>query len=203
MSDIYVISNDRHGISDIILLYRYRCDIDRYIGQISLRYRMVVVVSNVESQGIGIDPTSVAILALYQNSDIKTISKGKFTALPMLKSDIFLIYMVNIILSTQLHRIYIAWYRGRYGIAFIETISKWSFYFHFHVSRICLCSWPISIWHWMTDAMEGNSILPISFPSRALYRTSIVPSPNGWRRFDNVIVSYRYPFDEGRYVGQT
>ena len=92
MSDIYLISNDRHGISNRILLYRYRCDIDRYIGQISLPYRMVVVVSTAESQGIGIDPTSVAISALYQNADIKTISKGIFTALPMLKSDIFPIY---------------------------------------------------------------------------------------------------------------
>ena len=59
-------------MSDIYLLYRYRSDINRYIGQIFLRHRMVDV-STAQFYGIGIDPTSVAISALYQNADIETI----------------------------------------------------------------------------------------------------------------------------------
>ena len=49
---------------------------------------MVAVVSTAELHGI--DPTSAAISALHQNTDIEMISNGIFTqALSTLKSDIF------------------------------------------------------------------------------------------------------------------
>ena len=71
-----------------IEFYRYwwRSNRGRYICKISLQQWMVDIVLTTESHGI--DPTSAAISALHQNTDIKTMSNGIFTqALSTLKSD--------------------------------------------------------------------------------------------------------------------
>ena len=65
--DIYMMSNDQRGISSRIL------SID-IAGHISLRHRMVDVISTAELHGIYIDTTSDAISTLHKNNDIETIS---------------------------------------------------------------------------------------------------------------------------------
>ena len=72
-----------------------------------LRHQTVDVVSTAELHGIGIDPTSAALLAQYPNAYIETISKGIFTLALRCWSQIYFRHrMVNIILSTQLHLTY-------------------------------------------------------------------------------------------------
>ena len=91
MTDDCLTWNDRCGKCRGILTYQYRSDRGNYIFQISLRHRLVHVVSPAEWRGIEIDPTSVAVSALHENDDAQMISKMTYflRLLPMYKSDIF------------------------------------------------------------------------------------------------------------------
>ena len=60
-------------MTDVELAVKSYISIDS-IGHISLRHRMVDVVSTAELHGIYIDTTSGAISTLYKNNDIETIS---------------------------------------------------------------------------------------------------------------------------------
>ena len=60
-----------------MLSYGYHSDIDHYIGQISLRHRIIDIVSTEELHSICIDPAWAAISALHQNAYMKMISKGR------------------------------------------------------------------------------------------------------------------------------
>ena len=183
-------------------------DIDRHIGQISLWHRMVDVVSTSEitwhtyryNIRCYIGSTSER---LYQTDIKRHINLGFVYVEVRCTAD----QERSISFSRRNCIVPTSFSIGRYSIPFIEAISKLYFFILiFHLSRICICSWPISIWHWMIEVMYlENSIISMSysFPCRALHRPGIVPTSNGWRRIDNGILPYRYRFDVGRHIGQT